>query len=52
MYIKLDNPTIMYIFVSNNLFYTVFVNMTSSGVRVGHGWVTAQGAGYKGVLAH
>ena len=26
--------------------------LPSSDVRVGHGWATAQGAGYKGALAH
>ena len=28
------------------------VPSNSSGVRVGHGWATAQGAGYKGEPAH
>ena len=28
------------------------ISVDSSGVRVGHGWATAQGAGYKGVLVH
>ena len=27
-------------------------DVLSSGVRVGHGWATAQRAGYKGALAH
>ena len=26
--------------------------LLSSGVRVGHGWTPALGAGYKGALAH
>ena len=34
--------------------YTLWCNRfdiaSSSGVRVGHGWATAQGAGYKGAL--
>ena len=51
-YIDSLNQVCCFLNKKGTQFSSQIIGGNSAGVRVGHGWATAQGAGYKGALAH